>query len=306
MQETVAIVVTLNRKQLLEKCIHSLLRQESVKCDILIVDNNSTDGTESMVRSINDPKVGYFNTGSNLGGAGGFNYGIKKAMEQRYTRFWLMDDDTIPNQDALHQLSLADSRLNGSFGWLSSLVLWKDGTGCRMNQQKIIGSIFDKAELLHYGLIPALQATFVSLYIARETVELVGLPIKDYFIWGDDIEYTRRVAIRKNIESYLVFHSLVKHEMNNNTGSNIAIDVDDRIERYYYAYRNDFYTYRLEGLNGIVYYTAKCGKNILRILFKSRNHRFKRLRILFLGAFSGAFFKPKIEYSNDNRRTVCD
>ena len=40
--------------------------------------------------------VKYINTGSNLGGAGGFSFGIKQAVQQKYEYLWIMDDDTMP------------------------------------------------------------------------------------------------------------------------------------------------------------------------------------------------------------------
>ena len=41
--ETIAVVVTYNRLQLLKECIEALLNS-SVKSDILIINNNSSDG----------------------------------------------------------------------------------------------------------------------------------------------------------------------------------------------------------------------------------------------------------------------
>ena len=86
MQRVAAIVVTRNRKALLEKCIQSLLAQKSVSCDVIIIDNDSSDGTEELIRYITDTRIFYYNTGSNLGGAGGFNYGFKKAFRQKVQR----------------------------------------------------------------------------------------------------------------------------------------------------------------------------------------------------------------------------
>ena len=68
-----AVVVTYNRKEKLKKCIQCLLGQADSKCDVLIVNNASTDGTEEMIRNeFKIPEVLYYNTGANLGGAGGF------------------------------------------------------------------------------------------------------------------------------------------------------------------------------------------------------------------------------------------
>jgi glycosyltransferase involved in cell wall biosynthesis len=133
---TAAVVVTYNRLTLLNKCIEKL-RGQTVPCDILVVDNASTDGTTPWLRE--QEEAGLLrtrNTGGNLGGAGGFNKGMRWAVEDGYKYLWLMDDDCLPEQDALEKLLEADSLLNGSYGWLSSVALWTDGNVCSMNIQR--------------------------------------------------------------------------------------------------------------------------------------------------------------------------
>ena len=51
MKKIAAIIVTYNRKDLLAKCIEALISQENRDCDIIVVDNYSTDGTGDTVRS---------------------------------------------------------------------------------------------------------------------------------------------------------------------------------------------------------------------------------------------------------------
>ncbi len=65
-----AIVVTYNRLELLRQCVEAL-RAQTAACDILIVDNASTDGTANWLAS--QPDLHCRNTGSNLGGAGGLS-----------------------------------------------------------------------------------------------------------------------------------------------------------------------------------------------------------------------------------------
>ena len=50
MNKIVAVVVTYNRKELLEENIKALLNQSYENLDILIIDNASTDGTEEVVK----------------------------------------------------------------------------------------------------------------------------------------------------------------------------------------------------------------------------------------------------------------
>lgn len=135
--KTAAVVVTYNRKDLLEKCIDRLRQQKNAACDIIIVDNASTDGTADMIKcQYSVPEVIYMNTGANLGGAGGFQYGVKQAVLLGYEYVWIMDDDTLPQETALYELFEADRELNGKWGFLSSVAYWTDGSICRMNIQK--------------------------------------------------------------------------------------------------------------------------------------------------------------------------
>ena len=166
MEQIAAIVVTYNRKELLLRCLEKILGQEGISCDVLVVDNASTDETQQAVQQIKNSRVKYRNTGKNLGGAGGFNFGMRWALEDGYEYLWIMDDDTLPEKDALCQLWLAHQRLQGEYGFLSSVVLWKDGRECRMNRQKIKKSFYEHVELLQDGVIQIEQATFVSLFLS--------------------------------------------------------------------------------------------------------------------------------------------
>ena len=295
-EKTAAVVVTYNRLELLKRNIEALLAQTAA-CDILLVDNASTDGTGEAMRALEQAgKIQYRNTGANLGGAGGFNYGMRWAVEAGYQYVWIMDDDCLPNPDALEKLLEADSLLGGpeNYGFLSSAVLWTDGRECVMNRQKIAKDFYRHVELLKHGVIQIQQATFVSLLFPRESILRFGLPIKEFFIWGDDIEYTRRMAVRGNTPCYLAGQSQVIHATKNNTGSNIALDDADRIDRYFYAFRNEAYLYRQEGIRGRAYCVAKRCRDLLGIIRYGKKKAL-RLRTLLHGIRAGFFFRPEVE-----------
>lgn len=298
-----AVVVTYNRLELLKKCIESVLSQTS-PCDILLVDNASTDGTFKWANCLaqNNGRVHYINTGSNLGGAGGFNLGIKWAAEHGYSHVWLMDDDTLPKSDALEKLIAAESLVGGEYGYLSSAVRWTDGCECKMNRQKLKKNYYEHVELMQYGIIAVEQSTFVSLMLPFTTVQRVGLPIKEFFIWGDDIEYTRRITVRNSLPSYMVGQSQVVHAMHTNSGSSIATDKPERISRYNYAFRNENYLYRQEGLRGFAYYTAKCVLNSFRIIAYAKDRKLKRLWVIVKQYFAGLGFNPRVEYTKAEQK----
>jgi len=174
-----AVVVTYNRKNMLIKCIDHILNQKGISCDILIVDNASTDGTINCVKSITDTRVKYINSGSNMGGAGGFNIGLKEAATRGYEYVWIMDDDCLPFEDALENLWKYHKQLNGEYGWLSSVALWNDGSICTMNVQKV--SLTEKVSDYSNELIDAEYASFVSLFMPTKHIKTYGLPIKEFF-----------------------------------------------------------------------------------------------------------------------------
>ncbi len=244
--KTIAVVVTHNRKELLRQCIDRLLRQEHVSCDVIIVDNASTDGTQEMVlHQYNVPEVIYVNTGENLGGAGGFQYGVKKAVLLGYQYVWIMDDDTLPEKTALYELFKTDRELNGKWGFLSSAAYWTDGSICRRNipKRNIFMRVGEKEYHKKYFLVK-----MSSLLVKADVIKEVGLPIGEYFIWTDDYEYTGRISAK--YPCYMVPSSRVVHAMKIHTRVNFATDDIARIDRYRYFYR--IVTGSMDALDGCI------------------------------------------------------
>ena len=287
-----AVVVTFNRKEYLKKNLEALFGQKDAMPDIIVIDNASTDGTFEEIQSwIAQNKIIYKNTGKNLGGAGGFSVGVRYACELQYDYIWLMDDDTYPYPDALARLIEAHNRLKGHYGYLAGTVLWKDGSLCKMNEPK-----FKKNTAVHqvpYRQI--VQSTFVSFFVPRKTVEKYGLPIKEFFIWGDDVEYSRRIALKE--DSYLVDDSKVLHDTKNNVGSNIVYD-DERLERYRYAYRNEMYIARHEK-GRMRYQICKICYHIVKIIFLSSNKK-EKIRLILEASREGKKFNPQIEFLQEH------
>ncbi|NRN79252.1 GalNAc(5)-diNAcBac-PP-undecaprenol beta-1,3-glucosyltransferase [Lactobacillus helveticus] len=289
-----AIVVTYNRKKLLKKNIRALLAQTYKNfLDILVIDNASTDFTKEAIQQyINNKDIIYINTGKNLGGAGGFNFGMRKAAELNYKFMWIMDDDTIPTPTALEELIKEDKKLNGNYGFLSSKVLWKDNSVCKMNIQKRTKwrriHNFETTQNIQY-------ASFVSFFIPTKVVKKMGLPYKEFFIWSDDWEYSRRIS--KKYTCRYVPDSIVKHWCNSNVGADIVDAPANRINRFSYLFRNDVVLYRLDGLEGSFYLNLRTIKYIIKILLKGNNKK-QKLHIMFSALKKGKNFYPVIEYIN--------
>ena len=291
----VDIVVTYNRKNLLMENIQALLNQTWRNHDIFVIDNASTDGTGKMVNSIRDERLYYFNTGKNLGGAGGFSYGMKKALERGYSFAWLMDDDSVPEADSLESLVTKQKALKNHFSFLCSLVYWTDGKIFPMNTpncnyKNVLDMQYDL--LRKYKLVPVRQCSFVGCFVNLNAVSKAGLPISEFFIYGDDVEYTRR--IRKVKPAFLDLDSRIIHKTPSKEGAELATALPDRLERFYYQSRNEIYMNRKEKqfLSGMIL----LGKKIIKILLFSPDYKIKRLYILLKGTTAGFFFEPKIEF----------
>ncbi|MFT8312119.1 MAG: glycosyltransferase family 2 protein, partial [Sporolactobacillus sp.] len=237
-KKVACIIVTYNRLTFLKECIDAVSTQSYPVNSIIVVNNNSNDGTAEYLKTIVDDRLTTLNLKENIGGAGGFYKGVEAAyLNTNDDYYWLMDDDTIPEINCLEELINGAQSLNGQFGFLASNPVWLDGTPNLMNipkPAKVWNSPVDK------NLIQIKCATFVSVLLNSEVVKQVGLPYKEFFIWSDDIEYTMR--IEENMPGYFVGKSRAVHKTKNNVGSDIVTDGPERIARYFYAYRNYFFT----------------------------------------------------------------
>ena len=285
------VIVTYNRKLLLKEALTALIRQNYNNYFIQIIDNNSTDGTFEHIQNMLGDNVFYINTNENLGGAGGFNFGIKEANKYKPDYFWLMDDDCIVKEDSLSKLMIYAKQ---DIGFLSSKVLYTDGNLCAMNKQK--KSLFK--DVVDFNLNQEITfATFVSFLVSKKVVNELGLPIKEFFIWGDDLEYSSRIS--NKYKGYLIPESVVIHKTKSNIGSNITIDKVENLNRYFYAYRNEKYLYRKMGLKGRIFYILKIGYHRIKIILFSNNKR-ERLKIISKGLKEGKTFNPPIEYIEED------
>lgn len=294
MNKVAAVVVTYNRKELLKECIEAL-KASTCSVDVIIVDNNSTDGTKEYIADLIGKDVIYKRLKKNLGGAGGFSAGMKYAVKRGYEYVWIMDDDTIVKEDSLEALLSAKDEISDDFGFISSSVKWIDGSDCKMNMQTYKTNITDyEKTYAAKGIYPVKAATFVSLLFSSDAIKQIGLPLKEYFIWGDDKEYTLRMS--NEFACYNVVDSQVVHKMNNNEGSNITKDDIGRIDRYYYAYRNDFATARSQGIKDLLIYMAGFMLNAVRIILFAPSNKSKRLGIMLKGLKDGIAFRPRVRY----------
>lgn len=235
-----AVVVTRDRRELLRECLTALQGQTRPPEEILVVDNQSSDGTGEMLAA-EFPGVRVRRLETNEGGAGGFHEGMRDAYEEGFEWLWVMDDDTIPTPTALERLLDADATATASGqppSILASRVVWNDGRLHRMNKAALaMHRMDDLVDAASHGLLMIRAASFVSVLVRRSAIERYGLPIKRYFIWTDDVEFTARI-LRWEC-GYLVPNSVAHHKT-----ATAYTTAEGSRERFFYYVRNSLYMTR--------------------------------------------------------------
>jgi GT2 family glycosyltransferase len=207
------IVVTYNRREELSECIQALLGQ-TVACDIIIVDNASTDGTREYLNEsgyIDHPRIDYRRLQENIGGSGGFHHGLEYATGGEWQWFWLMDDDALPEQTALQGLLDQDLHQQNIYG--SAAVGMEDGRKklCFPARTLIRGpNLFIEYHQALNDLQKVAWLPFLGFFVHRSVVEKIGLPDKEFFILDDDVEYSER-AKSHGSEILMVKNSIIHH-----------------------------------------------------------------------------------------------
>ena len=290
-QRVHAVVVTYNRKEVLVECITAILNQTYMVEKIVIVDNCSTDGTKDYLKRygyLNNKYIEYHELNKNCGGAGGFYEGIKAAKADEPDWIWIMDDDVVSTSTALMELVHATEYIKGKISFLASSVRGVNNEA--MNVPKIdrrqFSSYTDWYEYLDEGIVKICKATFVSLLINIDAVKKCGLPWKEFFIWGDDSEYTQRV-IRDYGSAYMVGKSKVVHKRFSAEALNFLKETNEfRIPLYFYYYRNnliDFWEY--ESILYRFLCMGKLGYDFILILIKGK-YKKKKMRVILKAFFA--------------------
>jgi len=193
-----AAVVTHNRRELLVECLAALLAQTYPLETIVVVDNASTDGTPELLHErgllVRD-EVRLLRLGENRGGAGGFAAAVDATRAEDCDWIWLMDDDSEPRPDALERLLGAPPAAQAATVALCPKVVYATG-GIDANQRGHFHRRLRPLPAGEYrdGHHPSLGfLSFVGALVRTSAAWAADLPRADFFVWGDDVEYSFRL-----------------------------------------------------------------------------------------------------------------
>jgi GT2 family glycosyltransferase len=169
-----------------------------------------------------------------------------------------------------------------------------------MNVPHVVENISEYIEeISEYRLLRVKSGSFVGCFVNLEIVTQVGLPISSFFIYGDDAEFTRRISKIK--PAYLDYDSLIIHKAPSKVGADIVFAPSDRIDRYYFQHRNGLYIARKKSLANVITRLKIHGQRIVGVLFRSPDHKAKRIWVIIKGTWSGFWYNPKIEFPEKSK-----
>ncbi len=216
--ELSVIIVSYNVRYFLEQCLHSVRKaSEDIECEVFVVDNNSADGSCSMIRTL-FPEVKLFINHDNKGFSAANNQALKLATG-RY--LLLLNPDTMVEEDTFKRcISFMDDHPDaGATG-----VKMIDGKGRLLPESKRAlptpktaffkmtglsylfpkSHIFNRYYLGHLNDMETSQADIISgafMFLSREAVNKTGLLDEDFFMYGEDVDYSYRLQ-REGYNNY--------------------------------------------------------------------------------------------------------
>jgi len=201
------IIVSWNVCELLQNCLRSVLAQNELRLQIIVVDSASTDGSPEMIAE-QFPQVELVACQENVGFPGGNNLGLERANGRFIL---LLNPDTVVCNDALTKM-VAYLEQNPRVGVVGPQLLNADGSvqSSRRRFPTLRTAFFESTWLQPYAPQAVLDDYFVldvgdgetavvdwvmgaCLMTRQEVVAQVGGLDEKYFMYSEELDYCRRV-----------------------------------------------------------------------------------------------------------------
>jgi rhamnopyranosyl-N-acetylglucosaminyl-diphospho-decaprenol beta-1,3/1,4-galactofuranosyltransferase len=200
------VLVTYNRLEKLKLALDCYDKQTYSPKYLLVVNNNSNDGTRKYLEKWKKLPSHYekivLNLPRNTGGSGGFYEGLKKSLYLDADWVWVADDDAFPmnNDFEIANKYLSSTNIDASqISAICGMILNRgkiDTTHRRriMNiisfpMQFIINRSEYKKNCFNLQLF-----SYVGTFINKDKMKQIGITKKDYFIYNDDSEHSYRLS----------------------------------------------------------------------------------------------------------------
>ncbi len=277
------ILLTYNRLSSLKTALAKYDEQTKLPTHILVVDNASTDGTEEYLREWQNCPDGKYKrivvrSPYNGGAPWGYMCGLVEGMKLDCDFLFTADDDAYPEKEMLERLEegyIALSDKNVSVLCTSVLNRGEYDTSHRERLKKgllKVGVSRVAEEIYRQKAFSIDIFSWVGAAIKREAAVKTGLPIKDYFMHFEDVEYSLRVGKKGAI--YCIPHSIMHHD-------NDGINDSKVLWKHYYDTRNWIDLVRRHFPRRYYYvavleqYLKHC--TILAVIFRNRSKGYRKM-----------------------------
>lgn len=186
------VIVTRDRTDLMRRCIAEIARQRRAPDHLVVVDNGNDPATRAVLAETGVPHT-VLPSRTNLGGAGGYAYGILAARALGADWVWLADDDGRPGSPwTLGRLlaCAADHRLDA----VSPLVVDElDPERLAFPLRRGLRWVTSVRDLGPEVLVPHVANLFNGALFSARALDAVGVPDSRLFVRGDEVEMHRRL-----------------------------------------------------------------------------------------------------------------
>ncbi|MBL7036483.1 glycosyltransferase family 2 protein [Candidatus Microgenomates bacterium] len=227
----------------------SVLKSGNLDLECIVVDNDSSDGTEEALKNYKLPNMGYkfIQSGANLGYAGGNNVGIVDALKRGADYVMLLNNDVIVPPDMVTKMvsfmeknpkvGIASPKMYFAKGYeFHKKILTPNGVKNRYKKSELgkviwyAGGILDWDNIYspHRGVDevdvgqydkaePTDFANGATLLIKREVIGQVGLLDPTFFLYWEDPDFSMK-AKKVGFETYYVPDTCMWHKVSASTG----------------------------------------------------------------------------------------
>jgi len=205
------IIVNWNKRDYLEECVRSLLKQTFKDFEIIVVDNNSTDGSQAMLRE-KFPSIRLVESRENLGFAKGCALGLKHAKGRNIALF---NNDAVADKSWLAALA---KEINSGAAIAGGKVIDKKtrkvaSTWIKMDPVRAIPYLYTKEK-------PRAEVDYVTgcaVLMSGDAVRELGFLDTGYFMYYDDPDWCAR-AIRAGKKVAYAPDAIVWHDESSTLG----------------------------------------------------------------------------------------
>lgn len=220
------VIVTYNRLNKLRETLDLFDKQSHYPHYIIVVNNASTDNTESFLNKWKKNSTQYdkevLTMPFNMGGSGGFYAGLKRAQEKDAGWIWVSDDDAFPEIDAIEK---AENFLQNNIQKVDSIaaicgMVINNGQIDTMHRRSMVqrgikvNDNISRLEDYKRDYFEINCFSYVGVIINKNNLKVAGLTNKDYFLWWDDTEHSLRLS--KTGKIYCVPDVRIHHDVGKN------------------------------------------------------------------------------------------